>query len=396
MDRRCAITITLATVETAVRTDLFDTGATRWQNSDIDRAIDKAVDRYSAYYPQICFVDMQAEPYQRTYPYPTSWNASYPVLWIEKILYPLQVYGSAFAAPTSSPSAAAASGSGLSTGIYQYLVTYLSQGGETQAGPSVSVTTTSGHDQVSLSNIPIGPNSPMQPGVATNYIIGRNIYRTAVGGSTFYYLTSIPDNTTTTYTDSAADSAITSNPSPPTVNTSGVMLWPPRERNFSEYSNMYDSNTALAAGGNMGLMGAVGSDSAGPTGTSSPSFTLNLSPTELSKDNTLVMRIFYATKHQLDSNGTTIPEVHRDIIVLGACAYAIEAYLTPTLDNFEFQDGGLRDRVSDAMIPEHWMAWAKVKMDQFEARLTEIKEQRDFASSARQHWGEVGRLSWRI
>jgi hypothetical protein len=193
---------------------------------------------------------------------------------------------------------------------------------------------------------------------------------------------------TTTYNDSAADSALTGKPQPPTINTSGVMVWPPYERAFSEYSNMYDSNTALAAGGNMGLMGAIG-DSSGPTGTQSPSFTLNLSPVELPKDNSLIMRVFYATKQQLDNNGSTIPEVHRDIIVLGACAYAIEAYLTPTLDDFDFQDGGLRDRVDDTKVPEHWMAWAKVKMDQFDARLMEIKQQRDFASSARAHWGEI-------
>lgn len=146
----------------------------------------------------------------------------------------------------------------------------------------------------------------------------------------------------------------------------------------------------------MGLMGAVGSDSQGPTGTSSPSFTLNLGPNELPKDNTLAMRVFYATKHQLDSNGTTIPEVHRDIIVLGACAYAIEAYMTPTHDNFQFADGTLRDHVDDSMIPSNWLKLAQDKRQQFEARLKEIKEQRDFASSARQHWGEVGRLSWRI
>ncbi|MBE3561066.1 MAG: hypothetical protein IMW89_17865, partial [Ktedonobacteraceae bacterium] len=77
----------LSDVETLVRQDLFDTGATRWTNSDIDRAIDKAVDRYSLYYPNIAFADIQAQPYQRTYPYPQSWNPAYPVLWIEKILY---------------------------------------------------------------------------------------------------------------------------------------------------------------------------------------------------------------------------------------------------------------------------------------------------------------------
>jgi hypothetical protein len=390
------MTITLSTVEQAVLRDLFDTGNARWATADIDRALDRAVDRYTQYYPNIVFVDMQMEPYQRTYPYPTSWNASYPVQWIEKVLYPLQTYGSQFAAPTSAPSAARAAGSGLSSGVYQYLVTFLTQGGETTAGPAVSVTTTGGNDQVSLTNIPLAPSSTILPGIATNTPIGRNIYRTQVGGSTFYLLAAIPDNTTTSYTDTTPDASLFTNATPPTVNTSGVMLWPPREKDFSEYSNMYDSNTALAAGGNMGLMGAVGSDSGGPTGTASPSFTLNLNPNELPKDNTLAMRVFYATKQQLDSNGTTIPEVHRDIIVLGACAYAIEAYQVPTNDNFDFQDGGLRDKVDDTKIPENWLALAKVKMQQFEDRLTEIKQQRDFASSARAHWGEIPRWYWRL
>ncbi len=94
----------LSDIETLLRQDLFDPGATRWTTSDLDRAIDKAVDRYSQYYPNIAFVDMQMQPYQRTYPYPTSWNVAYPVLWIEKILYPLQVYGSQFTPPTSAPS----------------------------------------------------------------------------------------------------------------------------------------------------------------------------------------------------------------------------------------------------------------------------------------------------
>src|SRR6266700_653488 len=137
----------LTDIENAVRQDLFDPAgaAQRWANSDIDRAIDKAVDRYSEIYPNIAFSDYQTQPYQRTYPYPTSWNSNYPVLWIERILYPLQVYGSQFAAPLSAPTATAVSGSGLSSGVYQYVVTYLSQGGETTAGPMVSVTTSGGN-----------------------------------------------------------------------------------------------------------------------------------------------------------------------------------------------------------------------------------------------------------
>lgn len=378
----------LSDIESMTRQDLFDTGATRWSNSDIDRAIDKAVDRYTAYAPNIVFVDYQMQPYQRTYPYPQSWNPAYPVLWIEKIFYPLQVYGSQYLPPTVAPILAVAAGAGLGIGTYQYLVTFLTQGGETPAGPAAGVTTSSGSQRVNLSNIPIAPSQPMQPGVATNNVIGRNIYRTLVGGSTFFYLTSLFDNSTTTYTDTAADGMLAGKPQPPTVNTSGVMVWPPYERSFSEYSNMYDSTTALAAGGNMGLMGQPG-DSSGPTGTQAPAFTLNLSPAELPKDNSLAMRIFYATKHQLDANGSTIPEIHRDVIVLGAAAYAIEAYMTPTHDNFLFRDGGLRDEVDDTAIPKNWLALARYKMQQFEVRLVEIKQQRDFASSARTHFGDI-------
>ena len=93
----------LSDVEALVRQDLFDpAGANqRWATTDIDRAIDKAVERYTEYYPNIAWADMACEAYQRTYPYPTSWNASYPVLWIERVLFPLQVYGSYFTPPGS-------------------------------------------------------------------------------------------------------------------------------------------------------------------------------------------------------------------------------------------------------------------------------------------------------
>src|SRR5438874_1986702 len=152
----------LADIENAVRQDLFDPagGSQRWATSDIDRAIDKAVDRYTEYYPNVAWVDMATQPYQRTYPYPTSWNASYPVLWIERVLFPLQAYGSYFTPPGSGMGAALASGSGLSIGVYKYAVTFLSQGGETTPSPVVSVTTTSGNQKVNLSAIPLGPAQP--------------------------------------------------------------------------------------------------------------------------------------------------------------------------------------------------------------------------------------------
>src|SRR6266536_196920 len=143
------------------------------------------------------------------------------------------------------------------------------------------------------------------------------------------------------------------------------MLWPPFERDFAEYSNLFDSTAALASGGNLGIQGTVGVGQ-NPTGTTTPSFTLKLSSTELPQDSSQVIRVFYATRHQLDANGSTIPEVHRDIIVLGAVAYALEAYQVPQNDNFLFEDGALRDRVDDSMIPTAWRTTAQYKMKQFE------------------------------
>src|SRR5579863_2596506 len=381
----------LSDIETMVRQDLFDPLGgpnQRWQTSDIDRAIDKAVDRYSQYYPNIAYTDMAAQPYQRTYAYPQSWNASYPLWWIERILYPLQADGSYFAPPAAGMAASAAAGAGLSVGLYHYAVTLLSQGGESTPSPLVAVTTSSGNQQANLSAIPPGAPTTATPGIATNQVIGRNLYRSTVGSSQLYLLATIQDNVTTSFSDTTADSALAGKPSPPAVNTSGVMLWPPYEREFAEYSNIFDSSAALAAGGNLGTQGSIGSG-VSPVGSITPSFTLKLSSAELPQDATLVMRIFYATKHQLDSSGSTIPEAHRDIIVLGAAAYAMEAYKVPTNDNFDFQDGALRDRIDDTKIPQAWLAAAHSKMTRFESRLQEIKQQRDFAASSRANWGDI-------
>ncbi len=377
----------LSDVEGYVRQDLFDpvSATERWQTSDIDRAIDKAVDRYAQYYPNIAFADMAGEAFARTYPYPTPANPSYPVWWIERILYPLQVYGSYFLSPTAGPTPTAGA-AGNVNGTVQYAMTFLSQGGETPPSPLTSITVA--NKQVALSNIQVGPASPAVPNIATNTVIGRNVYRTLNGGSVLYLITTIKDNVTTTYTDNALDSSISSAPVAPTLNTSGVFYWPPAERKFAEWSNLWDSTNNLAAGGNMGIGGTPGATTS-DIGAVQPSFTLDLSSAELPQDNTLLLRVFYATKHQLDSSGSTIPEVHRDVIVLGACAYAMEAYQVPTNDNFDFQDGGLRDRVDDTKIPQSWLAATKSKMAQFEARLVEIRNQRDFAYSARIKWGDV-------
>jgi hypothetical protein len=384
----------LTDIETAVRQDLFDPAGSsqRWQNSDIDRAIDKAVDRYSQYYPNIAFADMAAQPFQRTYPYPQSWNPAYPVWWIERILYPLQAVGSVFAPPPAGMSGAAVAGGGLNVGSYHYAITFLTPGGETPSSPLLNVSTTSGNQQVNLSNIPAGPSTTVTPGVAVNSVTGRNLYRSQVGGNQLFLLATLADNISTSYTDSAPDSSLVGRPAPPTVNTSGVMFWPPFEREFAEYSNLFDSSSALAAGGNQGMQGSVG-DAQSTESALTQSFTLKLSTADLPQDSSLIMRVFYATKHQLDNSGSTIPEAHRDIIVNGAVTYAMLAYQVPTNDNFDFQDGALRDRIDDTKIPLAWLNAAQARLQQFEARLREIKNQRDFASASRVQWGDIA-LRW--
>jgi hypothetical protein len=380
----------LTDIETIVRQDLFDPvgSSQRWQTSDIDRAIDKAVERYSQYAPNLAFSDLPTEPFQRTYPYPQSWNSNYPVWWIERILFPLQAFGSSFASPPVGMIATLAAGTALGIGSYQYALTFLTPGGETTPSPFLNIATTSGNQQINLSNIPTGPSTTASPGVAINSVTGRNIYRTQVNSGQLFLIATLTDNTSTSYSDSVADSLLASRPMVPVVNTSGVMFWPPIEREFAEYSNLFDSTSALAAGGNLGIQGSVG-DAQSPESAQTRSFTLKLSNAEMPQDSSLIMRVFYATKHQLDSSGSTIPDVHRDIIVMGAIAYAMQAYQVPTNDNFDFQDGGLRDRIDDTKIPLAWLNATQARLQQFEARLAEIKNQRDFASASRANWGDI-------
>lgn len=338
---------------------------------------------------------MATQPFQRTYPYPPSWNANYPVWWIERILFPLQAFGSTFAPPLTGLSATTVAGNGLSVGSYQYAVTFLTPGGETPPSPLVSVSTTNGNQQINLSSIPVGPTTTSLPGVAVNSVIGRNLYRTQAGGNALLLLATLTDNTSVSYNDGAPDNLLANRPTAPGVNTSGVMFWPPFEREFAEYSNLFDSSSALAVGGNQGLLGTIG-DAQSPESALTQSFTLKLPLAQLPQDNSLVMRIFYATKHQLDNSGSTIPEVHRDIIISGAAAYAMLAYQVPTNDNFDFQDGALRDRIDDTKIPQSWFSTARAHLQHFEARLQEVKNQRDFASSSRVHWGDIARFWWRL
>lgn len=102
----------------------------------------------------------------------------------------------------SAPSVALGSGSGnVDNGVHRYTITFVTAEGETQAGGvSASITiadkTTTG--KVSLTGIQVGGSN----------VLSRKIYRTSAGGSTYMFLATIADNTTTIFTDNVADSSL--------------------------------------------------------------------------------------------------------------------------------------------------------------------------------------------
>jgi hypothetical protein len=175
------------------------------------------------------------------------------------------------AAPSSAPTLALAAGAGLSTGVYSYGVTFGTALGETTIGvlaqittatqtvpPSgywtgfyydslsggsmtankfygyvVTFTTAAGEStestlraigSTSTFNFTVQPHAvPVSP---VSLVTSRKVYRTlacadsgAASVAALHYLTTIADNTTTTFVDSASDASISGNAAPPSSNT---------------------------------------------------------------------------------------------------------------------------------------------------------------------------------
>lgn len=114
-------------------------------------------------------------------------------------------------APTAITVALAGAGAGnVDNGAHRYLATFVTADGETDAGTissAVTVADKTVNGKVALSAIPIGGSA----------VTARNLYRTTAGGTTYLLLHQLADNTTTSYTDNIADSAL--GVQAPTVNT---------------------------------------------------------------------------------------------------------------------------------------------------------------------------------
>lgn len=102
--------------------------------------------------------------------------------------------------PPAAPTVAlVASAGNVNAGDHRWRVTFVNVDGESDAGEiSAAITATAGSGQVTVSDIPTGDET----------VTARRIYRTKAGGSVFYRLTTIGDNTTTTYTDNTADGSL--------------------------------------------------------------------------------------------------------------------------------------------------------------------------------------------
>lgn len=113
-------------------------------------------------------------------------------------------------APGAPVAALAGLGAGnVNDGTHSYKVTFVTAAGETEAGTASNVvTTTAGDGQVALSGIPVSPSA---------LVTSRKIYRTEAGGSDYLLLTTIANNTATTFADNVADGSLTT--AAPSTNT---------------------------------------------------------------------------------------------------------------------------------------------------------------------------------
>lgn len=129
---------------------------------------------------------------------------------------------SAVTAPASAPTAVATTGTTLGVGAYVYAVTYVTGHlrddgtivvvGETTASLTVNVTTTTGNQAVSLTNLPVS---------AATTVIGKRVYRTVVGGAQRKLVATLTAGATS-YVDTTADASLGANE--PTSNTTGTKL----------------------------------------------------------------------------------------------------------------------------------------------------------------------------
>ena len=129
--------------------------------------------------------------------------ATEPVTVAEVLEY-LKLDASNQEPPPSAPTVALVAtpiAGNVNNGAHRYLVTFVTANGETQAGiasATVTVADKAVNGKVLVSSITLGGSA----------VTSRKVYRTLAGGSTFYLLATVANNTDTTYTDNIADASL--------------------------------------------------------------------------------------------------------------------------------------------------------------------------------------------
>lgn len=114
--------------------------------------------------------------------------------------------------PAPTVALAGAGAGNVDNGAHRYRITYVTADGETDGGDisaAVTVADKTTNGRVAVTNIPIGGRA----------VTSRKLYRTAAAGSIYLLLTTIADNTTTSYTDNTADTSLGA--AAPSSNTTG-------------------------------------------------------------------------------------------------------------------------------------------------------------------------------
>ena len=113
-------------------------------------------------------------------------------------------------APLTDPSAAIGA-AGVLTGDYQYKVTFTNTATGTRSNSNpIAASVTLSSEKADLSSIPVSSDSQVN---------AREIWRTVSGGTSFFLLTTILDNVTTTHTDNTADGGLSGATELPLDNT---------------------------------------------------------------------------------------------------------------------------------------------------------------------------------
>lgn len=202
----------------------------------------------------------------------------------------------------TAPSAAAAAGAGMGIGVYKYVITFVNANGETSAGAEVSVTTTGGNQQVSLTAIPLGAGGTT----------ARKVYRTLVGGATGTekLVTTIANNSATTYTDVAADGSLGA--AVPTANTASATI-----NGFDYFDAAGVIHLVCVAGGNV-----FRSLDDGATWTLCTGATLTAGIVTNMNQNNSYLYLTNATDNMVRYDGTTTLQVYTALVTPAAATAA--------------------------------------------------------------------------